>query len=67
MSLSDSLLDHADEVARHTWSLLIGHDAAATLHVIGTLLAGVEQQLGWERQRLLEHVSEIADDCDTLH
>lgn len=63
----DALLDHADTVSREAWSKLVGHDATAALHVIGTLVAAVERELGWPRERILEEVLEIADECTKPH
>ncbi len=59
----DALHDHAEAVTREAYAKLVGHDAEATLLVIGSLIASVEDHLGWSRERLLERVSEIADDC----
>ena len=64
----EALLDHADAVSRETWSKLVGRDATATLHVIGTLIAAVEKQLAWDRDKVLGEVSDIADACtDDVH
>ena len=62
----DALADHADAVSHETWMKLVGHDATATLLVIGTLLAAVERQLGWPRERIIQEVCDIADDCTDL-
>jgi len=63
----DTLLDHADDVSRAAWIKLSGHDATAALHVIGTLIAATEKQLGWSRQEILDAVSEVADACRKLN
>jgi len=60
----DALLDIADSVSQAAWKSLSGHDCFAALTVIGTLIASVERELGWPRERILEEVSEIADSCD---
>lgn len=62
----DALYDLADEVSRAAWSKLANHDAVAALVVIGTLMASVEQQLGWSRERVLSVVQDVADDCNTI-
>lgn len=60
----DALYDLADEVSRAAWARLAKHDAVAALVVIGTLVASVERELGWSRERVLSAVQDVADDCD---
>lgn len=60
----DALYDLADEVSRAAWARLAKHDAVAALVVIGTLIASVEKELGWTRERVLSVVQDVADDCD---
>ncbi len=62
----DALADHADAVSRDAWRKLSDHDATAALIVIGTLIASVQSELGWTRERIIEEVCDIADDCDQL-
>lgn len=60
----DALYDLADEVSRAAWARLVNHDAGAALVVIGTLMASVERELGWPRERVLAVIQDVADDCD---
>jgi hypothetical protein len=59
----EEIADRADAVSREAWKKLHGVDCTAALIVIGTLLAAVENELGWSRDRIIEHVIEIADSC----
>ena len=61
------ICDVADRVSSGAWEALHGQDMAAAMIVVGTLLANVERNLageGWDRERIIDEVCEIADACE---